>query len=658
MTYPHTPEQREQIAKALVYRSVRRAIKPKDKLTVSEWADANRVLVEGSDAEHGQFRTDRNPPIREIQDMLSEHVPVSKVVFKGITQYAKTLIATNWMGYVISHAKGPMGLFMPTEHGLTDWNEQKFEPMTEQTASVRKAMYGRNSGNNSLRRKRYVGGSLYFRSAGSAADLKNVSLRYRVSDEVDEYKRDTGQGHALDLIKARGGAYEDGKDYICSSPTMKDASLIDEEFEKGDQRYYYVACPHCGEMQKLQWKNLIWDKIPGDQVKIKNVWYACEHHGCIIHEHEKTAMIEKGRWIAENPGAPYPSYTINALYMPVGMGTANWTNLVYEWLDAQGDPVKLMVFVNTRLGEVFSDATHDLKPETLQQRAEHYALRTVPKGCLLITCGVDVQSGKDARLEVQVLGHGEGKQEWTLDYHVIHGNPAGDEVWDALAEYINNIEFPNAYGKVLKSEATAIDTGGHHTHEVYNYVRLNRIKRPMAIKGASKQGQVILGKPSAQDVDWRGRTIKNGVKLYQVGTDTAKHQLYGLLNNDTDEEGNLKPVEERKIHHSIELPIEFFRGLTAETFNPKKNRWEQKKGRPNEPLDTRNYAKAAAHHPEIYMHKWKKTDWARRRALLEPEAKERAETQQEEPLHPTAQPDAKPQRKRKRKRAGNFATRW
>jgi len=142
---------------------------------------------------------------------------------------------------------------------------------------------------------------------------------------------------------------------------------------------------------------------------------------------------------------------------------------------------------------------------------------------------------------------------------------------------------------------------------------LTRIKRPMALKGSSTKGSVILGKPKAQDVNWRGKTIKRGVNLYMVGTDTAKHQLYNQLNDDAD-----KPNSERRIHFPNEIDIDYFDGLVSEAFDARKNIWVKKKGKRNEPLDTRVYSIAASHHPELYLHKWKASDWDRRMEMLEP----------------------------------------
>ncbi len=596
-------------AHRLAYRAARRAIRPKAPLKVSEWADANRFLSEEGSAEPGKWRTSRNPPQREILDALSEDVPGEKVVLMKPSQWGGTEVGSNFVGYCISHFKGPGAVVMPTEASLQDWTSQKFDPMVKDTPVVREAMALRSnrSGDNSAKRKRFVGGLIYFKTSGSTAELKASSLKWGMADEVDEWDWTTPQGDPLGLFEIRFAAFHNSKLFIVSSPTIKDASKIEEQFEAGDQSRYHVPCPHCDEKQTLKWSNLRWS-VTGPRVT--RAWYVCEHCGCEIDEHHKPTMLAGGHWIAENPGALYRSYHINGLYTPIGIGRS-WLQLAQEWIEAQGDPKKLVVFINTRLAETWADRSHDIKPNILIARAEPYALRTVPPGALVLTAGVDTQ---DDRLEIRVIGWGADKKEWTIDYHVIPGKPSGDEVWNALDEYLC-AEFSNAYGRTLRIEATAIDTGGHFTHDVYAYVRRAKARRVIAIKGAATTGRVILGKPSHQDVNWRGQTIKRGVALYTVGTDTAKHYIYGRLNDDTD-----KDPSERKVHFSTELDQSFFDQQVSEAFNPRKNRWELKKGKRNEGLDTHVYAIAASHHPELYLHKWKAKDWERRRLMVEPEA--------------------------------------
>ncbi len=604
----------------LALRAFERGWKPKHRLTVSEWADANRVLSTVGSSEPGNWKTSRTPYLREIMDQLSEHSPAKIIGFMKSSQVGGTEVGSNWLGYIMDHAKGPVAVVMPTEKSLNDWVSQKFEPMANDTPAVSAVLAKRNnnSSDNNAQRKKYTGGILYFKTAGSTAELKSSSLRYSIPDEVDEWDWETTQGDPLGLLEVRSTTFHDRKMFVPSSPTLKDASRIEEVFEGGDQRRYHVPCPHCGEHQHLVWANVKWRKHPDNPKRILDAWYVCRECGAEIAEHHKPQMLAEmghggtARWVAGAPDAPYPSYHINALYSPIGLGLS-WRELAAEWIAAQDDNAKLMRFVNTRLGETWTDKSHDIKANALEARAEPYLLRTVPQGCLVITCGVDVQSGANARLEIQVLGHGKGERTWTLDYHVLPGNPSGDEVWQALADYVNAVCFTNAHGRVLTSEACAIDTGGHHTHDVYAFVRSKKVRRPLACKGASTPGRIILGKPSAQDVNWRGVTLKKGVMLFMIGSDTAKHLLYNRLNGDAD-----KPADERKVHFSNQLESGYYDGLVSETFNPRKNRWEIKKGKRNEPLDTWVLGIAASHHPELYLHKWKAGEWDKRAAMLEP----------------------------------------
>ena len=643
--------------KALLLAAAVRALRPKERLTVSEWADANRILsLEGS-AEPGPWKTSRTPFLREIMDQLSEDSPAQTVVFMKSSQVGGTEVGSNWLGYIIDHAKGPVAVVMPTDKSLNDWMSQKFDPMSRDTAAVADKLATRSNkagDSNNAQRKKFVGGILYTKTAGSTAELKSTSLRYALADEVDEYDRTTSQGGPLGLLEVRLTTFFDRKLFVPSTPTIKDASLIEELFEKGDKRRYHVPCPHCGELQHLKWVNVRWHRSPASPRLIRNAWYVCEHCGCEIYEHQKTAMMAElgrggqARWVVEAPDAAYPSYHINALYSPIGLGLS-WAELATEWLEAQGDPEKLVLFINTRLGEPWADRSRDIKPNALEARAEPYELRTIPIGCLALTAGVDTQ---DDRVEIQIVGHGQGDRVWIIDYHILPGNPADTEFWDKVAEYLNGV-FINSYGKEMRIEAVAIDSGGHYTHDVYQFIRRRLVRRCITIKGASTPSRPILGRPSAQDVNWRGQVYKKGVMLYPVGSDTAKHRLYALLNGDSE-----KDPSERKVHFSHQLESSYYDQLVAETFNPRKNKWEIKRGKRNEALDTFVYAIAASHHPELYLYKWKARDWEKRAAMLEP-----AQIIEEEkrPVEPVARESNTTKTDRPtptRQRRGGFASNW
>jgi phage terminase large subunit GpA-like protein len=602
----------------LTLRAAARACHPKQAMTVSEWADACRFLSETSSAEPGRWKTSRTPYLRQIMDHLSEDSPTRIVPFMKSSQSGGTEAGSNWIGYIMAHAKGPCAVVMPTEKSLGDWMSQKFDPMAADTPEVAAVLRGRSnkSSDNNAARKKFTGGILYTKTAGSTAELKSTSLRYAIADEVDEYDWANLQGDPLGLLEVRLTAFHDAKLFVPSSPTMTDASRIEQLFLAGDQRRYHVPCPHCDELQHLKWANLKYTRHPLNPQMASAVWYVCEHCGAEIEERHKASMLPeighggKARWI---PGIdtprPHPSWHINALYSPIGLGRS-WAQLAEQWLEAQGQPEKLMVFVNTRLGETFANRANEVKPHALQARAEPYALRTAPPGCLILTSAVDTQ---DDRLEVQILGHGKGGHTWTIDYTVLEGSPAGAEVWDKLHAYLQQT-IPNTSGNQLRIEATAIDSGGHHTHTVYDFVRRSAttLRRCIAIKGSNTPSRQILGKPTAQDVNFRGRIAKRGVMLYMVGTDTAKDLLFARLMHDSD-----KPPEQRKIHFPESIDTSYYNQLTAETYNPRAKRWELKKGRRNEALDTWIYALAVSHHPELQLHKWSAAQWDKRAVQIE-----------------------------------------
>lgn len=68
-----------------------RALAPRKPLTVSQWADAHRMLSTKGSAQAGRWRTDSNPPLREPMDCLSARSTVREVVLMWPIQYGKAL---------------------------------------------------------------------------------------------------------------------------------------------------------------------------------------------------------------------------------------------------------------------------------------------------------------------------------------------------------------------------------------------------------------------------------------------------------------------------------------------------------------------------------------------------------------------------------------
>jgi phage terminase large subunit GpA-like protein len=155
--------------------------------------------------------------------------------------------------------------------------------------------------------------------------------------------------------------------------------------------------------------------------------------------------------------------------------------------------------------------------------------------------------------------------------------------------------------------ATGIDSGGHHTQAVYEYARRHQHAHVLAVKGMSVAGKSILGKPSEQDVNWRGQKVKRGVKLWPIGTDTAKAEIYGRLRNTEPGPGY--------VHISKHYHPDVFEQITSERLVTRyikghaRMDWVKPAGKRNEALDCGVYALAMAHY--LGIDRWRESDWAK-----------------------------------------------
>src|SRR5690348_7997760 len=365
-----------------IHAAIARAIAPRKPLTVSQWADAERVLSAKGSAEPGRWRTHRNPPLREPMDCLSARSTVQDIVCMFPIQFGKTEIAVNGLGYTMDHNPGPVMVCLPGEVGRDKWVAQKLNPMLEETPAAHRALTSVASRDSSNTRtfKDFAGGQLYLEHAGSPSRLKSTSVRTLIVDELDEFAGNlVGGDDPVEMLNGRTSAFPaTSKRLYISTPQMQGTSRIEYLWNLSDQRRYHVACPDCGHEQPLEWAGLHY--TPDGSA----CWYVCRECGVCIEEHHKTALIAAGRWVPEHPERKIRGYTINCLYYPIGLGP-RWLDLVAMWRGAQNDPARLKTFVNDRLAEPWEDpAMRAVKHNVIADRAEPYALRTAPMGVLEI----------------------------------------------------------------------------------------------------------------------------------------------------------------------------------------------------------------------------------------------------------------------------------
>jgi phage terminase large subunit GpA-like protein len=616
-------------AQSLVDECFAAYLAPPPRVSVARWADDYRHIAKGP--ERGPWRNSRTPYLVEPMECASSFSLYEQIVMMFATQLGKTEILYNAIGQRVHTEPQDMMMVQPTLQDAQDHSSKRFLPTVLATPILRERVATRKSRDESTSwRSRSIRGdfAVYFAGANSASSLASKPLGFAAADEVDKWPADVdNEGPPLGLLEERMSNFARRKLIIASTPTIKGASEIESRYLASDQRKYFVPCPHCNELQVLVWGEdleygIKWLKTAGGIARPETAVYVCKRCAKSIEEYNKTQMLADGRWIAQAPGAgrgKVAGFWLNKLYSPLGW--RSWEELVDEWVKAVdkyrvGDSAPLKKFRNSSLAETYEEKGRGADDKALANRAENYPLGIVPRGGLLLTMGVDTQPD---RLEARVWAFGRGEESWLVARHIIYGDPNLEEgtpgsPWTALT-HVRAELLQHEGGAHMPIEATFVDSGGHNTHAVYMYCRAHSHSHVHAIKGSSIAGRPVLGKPSLVDVNWRGRSLKGGVKLWSIGTDTAKDLLYGRM--------RLERVGPGYVHVPSELKVtDEFEQMTAAKLMPvtingrRQMRWVTPAGKREEGGDCMVYAYAAACY--LGMQNYREPSWARREQRYQP----------------------------------------
>ena len=565
----------------------RRGVQPRALLTVSQHADRHRWIKSGTNAP-GQWNTTLTPYLRDVMDDLSEHSPARTVVLMKATGVGGTEAMYNWIAYVMHHlGNRDMLIVVPT----LELRDRSFNPRLTKMCNETPALAdlvsraSRSAANRADLLEYGAMARIIKAGANSPDSLRSDHLPYVICDEVDAFPWDVGgEGDPMTLIENRQGTFTRAKTLLVSTPTKDAESRIAQEYARSDRRRYHVPCPHCGEYQPLRhahlkYRTAIDEALPasGQHKVVTDAWYACPECGAEIREGEKTAMLARGRWIAERPHIKLVrGYHLNALYAPIGLGKT-WKQYAQKWVDAQSDTSKLKAFCNTYLGETWKEEGEGADPVGILARVEHYTRQSLAEAgrILRITAGVDVQ--KD-RIEASFYAFGAGEEAWAIDHLIIPGDTTSPEVWAALGEAI-------AKEKV----GVACIDAGYNTSMVLAFCFGKRWAIP--VKGIAGSGRPLIEDDRRRRQRLRA-TRRKGQPAEPLGVDQGKSLIYARL--------KMQKAGPGYLHFPVDASFddEFFRQLAAEELRTRMRsgrpfaEWVQLRPR-NEALDCAVYALAA-----------------------------------------------------------------
>jgi len=178
--------------------------------------------------------------------------------------------------------------------------------------------------------------------ANSEAGLASRPIRIILADEIDRYPPSAGaEGDPLSLAIKRTRTIWNRRIVMVLTPTIKGISRIEQEWERLDDRLYYVGCTHCGHKKSLSWGHVKW---PDGKPEEANVH--CEDCGARWSEAERLVAILWGVWRATSDEGSQVGFHINEITSPWAMPA----QMAVDFLKAKGSPEQLKMWVNTSLG--------------------------------------------------------------------------------------------------------------------------------------------------------------------------------------------------------------------------------------------------------------------------------------------------------------------
>jgi len=566
-----------------------------------------------------QFRHDRAPFLKEPLSLLSPDSSTREVVLMTPAQIGKSTLAELTTMYYITQIPSEILYVSSNETAAIKWMERRIVPRASAAGVVFKSEVesrtSRKSGDTSYS-KLFPGGNIDIASALSPAQLASETKRVVLGDEVDRWRVTLGdEGSVVDMIRARTQAWGSQSRILwISTPTTEDASLISAMFLSGDQRFYYVPCPYCGEMQLLDFLpgrgyGLTWEHKDG-HIYRKSIRLICQSQTCgkEIFEKSKNTMLNGGQWRKSAlPASEFiASFNINGIYSPL----LSWYDMALGYEDSKTGPVKKQAFDNLKMGRPHRESGSRPNPGKIIDNRGKYKSGEVPDGVLYLTAGIDVQRGSatdpnnPARLEMEILGVGAGYRTWSITYQRFEGDvtdPYGG-AWEKLNDYAvrAGFTFYRNDGFSFPVAMVFVDSGdGEETDIVYRFCQ--RWQNTFPIKGRKDITRRKIDKPAESDdiaqgnmQRFRSSKLSEDVFIYLINTNFYKSSLYHNLKIPRQD---VEPQRPGFCDFPRDYGERYFEMLTAEE-RKRDGSFHNPTGRRNEALDCRVYSLCAA---DVYL---------------------------------------------------------
>lgn len=483
------------------------------------------------------------------------------------------------LGYAVDQDPGPILLVQSSMEAARSFSKNRMQPLLEDCpALVRHKTEDRHDFASA--EMRLDNCSIYLQGAGNPAQLASRPIRYLLADEIDKWPDESKrEADSLSLAMERVKTFRNHKIILASTPTLASGPIW-QAFLHGDQRRFFVPCPHCGTYFVLKWDQVKWPDSDDAQTVMDGTFLECPHCSGQITERHKHAMLAAGEWIAENSAAPEDrrSYHLSELYSP----WTTWGSLAAKFIRAtkaakSGDTGALHNFVNSSLAEPWEERQRSAKDEN-DIRSLEIDLETglVPADTVALTAGIDTQ---DNGFWLTIWAWGPD-----LTGHLVREGFAA--TLDVVDSWLWHASYADEDGTIHPVRLALIDSQGHRTAEVYEWCRLNPYTMPIRgeqrISGTPHKISILDKLPGR---DGKAYPIPGGLQLLRIDTNFYKTLLAGKL--------GLGPGNTGGMTLHADVSTDFTRHMSAE-YQDEKGIWRQPGHKRCDLWDCSVYALAAA----------------------------------------------------------------
>lgn len=273
----------------------------------------------------------------------------------------------------------------PTFDSASIFSNSRFKPVIEESPYLQSIVTGLDN----VGVKQVGTNFLYFRGSERRIHLKQIPAGFLMLDELDEMMLDN-----IPLAEARLDASKHKMVRKLSTPTYPGMG-INAEYEKGDQRHWFIKCEGCNERQSLTWKdNFVAEPKPE---------YVCKKCKKPIDR------LMDGEWVATYQNREIHSYHISQMHSP--------RITPYDLYLKSIRTRNVQEFYNSNLGEPFSPKGAQLDFDTMNACVlPGWHLQAKGEKSFM---GVDVGSKLHTVIgEFKKLGDENNKQEKLVITHI------------------------------------------------------------------------------------------------------------------------------------------------------------------------------------------------------------------------------------------------